>query len=135
MTPTVSIGTTDLHSMFQLYMGGPSDKFTTFVTVKEKKDIPVTNVKGFNELVQDISGKKLGDIMSAAAEAVLHCYKKNKLPFLHISLSSRDEENTGAFMQMKMMEVMFLGSLWNVNTFDQPEVEKYKTEMRKILGR
>ncbi len=33
--PTVSIGTTDLHSMAQLYLSGPRDKFTTFVNVNE----------------------------------------------------------------------------------------------------
>ena len=30
ITPIVSIGSTDLHSMAQLYLGGPYDKFTTF---------------------------------------------------------------------------------------------------------
>ncbi|MBI4017277.1 MAG: hypothetical protein HY363_06315 [Candidatus Aenigmarchaeota archaeon] len=135
MTPIVSIGTTDLHSMFQLYMGGPVDKFTTFVTVDEKKDITVTEVKAFNTLVPEINKKKLGEIRNAAAEGVMHCYKKNKLPFVHIHLPARSEETIGAFLQMKMMEVMFLGRLWNVNAFDQPEVEKYKAETRKILGR
>lgn len=37
ITPTVSIGSTDLHSVAQLYLGGPRDKFTTFVRVEENK--------------------------------------------------------------------------------------------------
>ena len=43
ITPTVSIGSTDLHSMAQLYLGGPYDKFTTFVRIeknREEIDIP-----------------------------------------------------------------------------------------------
>ncbi len=31
LTPIVSIGSTDLHSMVQLYLGGPRDKFTNFI--------------------------------------------------------------------------------------------------------
>ena len=34
ITPVVSIGSTDLHSMAQLYLGGPYDKFTTFLSSK-----------------------------------------------------------------------------------------------------
>jgi len=34
ITPTVSIGSVDLHSMAQLYLGGPFDKFTTFVKIE-----------------------------------------------------------------------------------------------------
>ncbi|MDZ4221383.1 MAG: hypothetical protein U1C18_00750, partial [Patescibacteria group bacterium] len=30
ITPLVTVGSTDLHSMFQLLLGGPVDKFTTF---------------------------------------------------------------------------------------------------------
>ena len=33
ITPTVSIGSIDLHSVGQLYLGGPYDKFTTFIMV------------------------------------------------------------------------------------------------------
>ena len=32
VTPIVSIGSTDLHSMAQLYLAGPHDKFTNFIT-------------------------------------------------------------------------------------------------------
>lgn len=35
ITPTVSIGTSDLHSVAQLYLGGPQDKLTTFVNYKD----------------------------------------------------------------------------------------------------
>jgi glucose-6-phosphate isomerase len=33
-----------------------------------------------------------------------------------------------------MMETLFLGKLLNVNPFDQPNVESYKRETRKILA-
>ena len=63
MTPTVSIGSTDLHSMAQLYLGGPYDKLTTFVKVsKASPSVKVPDFKEYSELVESINGKKLSSI-------------------------------------------------------------------------
>ena len=35
--------------------------------------------------------------------------------------------------KFKMLEMMYLGQLMNVNSFDQPNVELYKIETKKIL--
>ena len=43
------------------------------------------------------------------------------------------EEEIGAFMQFKMIEMMYLAKLLKVNAFDQPHVELYKIETKKIL--
>ena len=32
-----------------------------------------------------------------------------------------------------MFEIVYLGHLFNINPFDQPNVELYKTETKKIL--
>jgi len=37
-------------------------------------------------------------------------------------------------MQMQMLEIMYLGYMFNVDPFDQPQVELYKQETRKILA-
>jgi len=47
--------------------------------------------------------------------------------------SSINIAEIAAFMQFKMIEMMYLGKLFNVNAFDQPHVELYKTEVKKIL--
>jgi len=49
-------------------------------------------------------------------------------------LPDKSESSIGQLLQMKMMEMMYLGSLMNVNPFDQPNVESYKTETKKILA-
>jgi len=43
------------------------------------------------------------------------------------------EREIGSFMQFKMIEMMYLGHLYGVNAFDQPHVELYKTETKRIL--
>jgi glucose-6-phosphate isomerase len=36
-------------------------------------------------------------------------------------------------MQFKMIEMMILGNLLEVNPFDQPNVESYKIETKRLL--
>ncbi|MEM2146300.1 MAG: hypothetical protein QW279_13130 [Candidatus Jordarchaeaceae archaeon] len=135
ITPTVSIGSTDLHSLAQLYLGGPSDKFTTFVSVQENfntEKVPVAlNIK---ELVPGIRGRTLKEIMEAIFEGTKAAYRKRKRPFAEIILPDKSEHSIGQFLQFKMFETIYLGSLLNVNPFDQPNVEEYKKETRKILS-
>ena len=133
ITPTVSIGSTDLHSVGQLYLGGPRDKMTTFVYSTEKAGtISVPSQLRF-PLVQGIENKKMPEIMYAIREGVKVAYNKQELPYFEIALDKVDAYELGAFLQFKMIEMMFLGKLINVNTFDQPHVELYKTETKKIL--
>jgi len=134
ITPTVSIGSVDLHSMAQIYLGGPYDKFTTFVNVKQNNsDVAVPNISEYSKLVDVIQGKKLEEVMDAILKGVQTAFKKRERPFMEIILPDKSEYSIGQLLQFKMMEMMYLGFLLDVNPFDQPNVEDYKVETRKIL--
>jgi len=136
ITPTVSIGSTDLHSMAQLYLGGPHDKFTTFVRVENSTShIYVPRLGGYSELVSGIQGKSLKDIMDAILEGTKSAFGKDGRPFVEITLPDRSENSIGQFLQFKIIETIYLAYLLDVNPFDQPNVESYKRETRKILAR
>ena len=65
ITPLVSIGSTDLHSVAQLYLGGPRDKMTTFIYAKTfNEGLRVPDNKVFN-LLPRLEGKGLTDVMNA----------------------------------------------------------------------
>lgn len=135
ITPTVSIGSTDLHSMAQLYLGGPRDKITTFTYAKTMiKNVSLPSKLFLQGLVEDIASQDLSKIMLAIFEGVKIAYIKNSLPFMEIVLDDISEESLGYFMQFKMVEMMFLGKFLNVNAFDQPNVESYKIETKEILS-
>jgi len=134
ITPVVSIGSTDLHSMAQLYLGGPYDKFTTFLSVENSNShINVPTLKGYSKLVSGIQGKSLESIMGAMVEGTKTAFRKCRRPFMEVKLPCKSEYPIGQFLQFKMMETMYLGFLLGVNPFDQPNVESYKEETRKIL--
>jgi glucose-6-phosphate isomerase len=134
ITPTVSVGSTDLHSVGQLYLGGPKDKITSFVSLENyPTDIPVPGARVFPELVKMIQGKSIKNITEAILLGVKESYRKNDVPFMTIVLDDISPRSLGAFFQWKMMEIIYLGNLLNVNPFDQPNVESYKIETKAIL--
>ncbi len=134
MTPTVSVGTTDLHSVAQLYLDGPKDKLTTFISVRDHgKDFAIKSRQGIEDLVPDLAGRKFGALLDAVLEGVKRTYRKQNLPFMEIELAKVSEEAIGALLQMKMIEMMYLGKLMGVNPFDNPAIELYKEETRKLL--
>jgi glucose-6-phosphate isomerase len=134
ITPVISIGSTDLHSMAQLYLGGPYDKFTTFISIKNSNSsINVPTLEEYSKLVYGVQGKSLESIMSAIEEGTKTAFRKGKRPFMEITLPCKSEYAIGQFLQFKMIETIYLGYLLGVNPFDQPNVESYKEETRKTL--
>ncbi|HLD20733.1 MAG TPA: hypothetical protein VJB64_01410 [Patescibacteria group bacterium] len=131
--PIVSIGSTDLHSMAQLYWGGPDTTFTNLVfsftgavhTVSQRLALP--------GLVQHISGTSLEGIMQAIYGGVKAAYEKTARPYVEIDLEQADARELGYYLQFRMLEIIYLGRLLDVNAFDQPAVEMYKEVTRNLL--
>ena len=128
ITPSAATAV-DLHSMAQLYLAGPSDKFTNFIKIKNYNENNI-NIPGGN-----FAGKTLSEITNAIIFGVQKAYIKRNIPFAEIILENKSEKNIGEFLQFKMMEVIFLGNLLEVNPFDQPNVEEYKNATGKFLIR
>jgi glucose-6-phosphate isomerase len=134
ITPTVSLGPTDLHSVGQLYLGGPMDKITTFVSIhKEGKNVSVPTRRHFPDITPMVSEKSIGGLLSAILKGTKIAYQKKEVPFMEVELQKVDEYSLGAFMQFKMMEIMYLGHLMKIDAFNQPAVEAYKSETKRLL--
>jgi glucose-6-phosphate isomerase len=134
--PTVSVGTSDLHSVGQLYIGGPKNRFTSFISVSEiNKNYCVPKNGFFYEFSQIVSKKSADEILFSILRGVQNTYAKKHLSFIDMVLPKLSLEYIGQFMQFKMLEIMYLAKLLNINAFDQPAVEDYKKEVREILNR
>jgi glucose-6-phosphate isomerase len=108
LTPTVSIGPTDLHSMLQLDLGGPKNKFTFFIT-------------SLQEIHEGINESAYRDIIKAYLEA--------GLPFEKYEMREMKERELGKFMALMMKTTVELAKLLEVNPYDQPAVEEYKKHL------
>jgi len=133
ITPVVSIGSTDLHSVVQLFLGGPHDKFTFFVHSLENTGVSVSKELVSQDINPVLAQKDLNEIMNAILSGTRIAYKKQGLPFIDIFLKDISPYSIGALLELKMVEVMLLAQLFNVDAFDQPNVESYKIETKKIL--
>ncbi|MGD8374377.1 MAG: hypothetical protein PVI21_05995 [Candidatus Woesebacteria bacterium] len=133
ITPIVSIGSTDLHSVGQLYLGGPKDKFTTFVSVDDETHLDVPAERLLPQITPMINQKSAQEIMHAILDGTMAAYQKANLPYVHVALDEINAHDLGAYLQFKMIEVMYLAQLMNVNAFDQPNVDLYKIETKNIL--
>lgn len=136
ITPMVAIGTRDFHSLGQLYFDGPRDKLINFVfTENLGVDYKIGNLEDFTQAFPGMGGKKIWQLNRAMFEGVKRAYLKKKLPFTETILPEFNERNLGFLFQMKMIETIFLAKLLGLNAFDQPGVDLYKQETRKILKR
>ena len=132
--PTQATGSTDLHSMGQLWLAGPDLAFHRLISMTETRhDMHIP--PHFHTIVPELKGHRLSDVMDALLEGTEAAFKKHKKPFIEIELTSKSPEDIGGLMQTFMIEVMLLGHLLKINPFDQPAVEDYKVETRKILGK
>jgi|TARA_B110000263_G_scaffold243905_1_gene251231 glucose-6-phosphate isomerase len=131
--PTVSFAPKDQHSLFQLYLDGPQNKFFTFFNSFESE----IDIKTSNEVIPDnmsyFKNKKIKTIINAQCEAAKNIFKKKKIPFREIIFKRKDETHLGEILTFFVLETIILARLMNVNPFDQPAVEQIKQEAKKIL--
>lgn len=103
ITPTISIGPRDLHSMLELYLGGPKNRFTIFIASSSSK--------GIN---------------NNAYSSTIKAYEEADIPFFEYKFDGVNEKEIGKFMLFFMMFTIYLAKNLDVNPFDQPAVEWYK---------
>jgi len=132
--PMVSVGSTDLHSMAQLYFGGPRTILHSFISSDSQTTTHMPNERSFAGLVVDVEGVSNAKLMDAIIGGTQATLVNNQVPFINIKMDAINEYNLGAYLQFRMTEMMYLAELMNVNAFDQPSVEEYKIETKRILS-
>ena len=115
VTPIVSACPKDHHSLLQLYLDGPKDKFFTFFSSYAKKS------------------NKIESIINAQCEATKNIFKKKRIPYRSFVFKKNDESELGTVFIFFILETILLARLMNVNPYDQPAVEQVKNETRKFL--
>lgn len=136
IVPTVSIGSTDLHSVEQMFLADPTLALRMLVRVNslhwEHKILAPECV--FAPLVPGLSGHAPCQVMDAIYAGVKETYLKQEVSFTEIELPDLSLETLGAFLQLEMCVVMYLAEMLEINAFDQPNVEEYKQATRRILN-
>ncbi len=126
--------TTDLHSLGQYIQEGERCLFETVLSVdKEQSDITIQyeddNLDGLNYLAD----KELSYINKKAMEGTIQAHVDGGVPNIIIEMKELDEDTIGHLIYFFEKACAMSGFLLGVNPFNQPGVEKYKTNMFKLL--
>lgn len=134
-TPIASMGATDQHSQIQLYMEGPQDKCITFIEVQAfSTEITVPRVIKQFPALAFLAGKRMSDIIHAEREATSRALSQAGRPNGTIRIQRLDAGSMGALFIFFECATGMMGSLLEVNPYDQPGVEAGKRAMYAILG-
>ena len=133
INPILSFGPKDHHSLLQLYLDGPKDKFFTFFNtignnnnLKLKKDA-IPNTMNF------LKKRNLKFIINAQSNALKKIFKLKKIPYREFTFVGRNEAELGKIFTFFVLETILLARLMKINPFNQPAVEQVKIEAKKFL--
>ena len=107
--PASVVYSTDLHSLGQFMQDGRRDLWETII------DYPT-----------DETNRKV-------VEAVKKAHTAGEIPVLSIGVPSFDEKGFGELIYFFELACAVSAKLFGVNPFDQPGVEAYKAELKKLL--
>ncbi len=126
--------TTDLHSLGQYIQDGRRLMFETVLNIeKSESDIEINFDEDNLDNLNYLQGKKLSYVSKKAMEGTIKAHVDGGVPNIVINIKKLDEESLGELIYFFEKACGVSAELLEVNPFNQPGVEKYKTNMFKLL--
>lgn len=134
--PTGAEFTTDLHSLGQYIQQGRRNLFETVINIKESdSDISINQDEDNLDELNYLVGKGLDYINKKAMEGTIAAHVEGDVPNIVITMDKLNEYTLGHLIYFFELACAMSGKILGVNPFNQPGVEKYKTNMFKLLGK
>ena len=118
--PVSMIHTRDLHSLGQFIQEGNKIIYETFFKIKKMKSC-------------DINGRDLHDMNLLVEDSVISAHVSGGVPCIVLELDEVSPRNLGEVSAFFFLVAAFSGYLFDVDPFNQPGVEVYKSEVRSRL--
>jgi glucose-6-phosphate isomerase len=132
--PAVAEYTTDLHSMGQYMQEGPRNLFETILIPQQPhSDLQIPHDPQDLDGLNFLAGKELSYVNEAACNGTALAHVAGGVPVMRILFDRIDENNLGSLFYFFEKSCAISGYLLNVNPFDQPGVELYKSNMFRLL--
>ena len=124
--------TTDLHSLGQYIQEGRKNLFETVINVeKEESNIKINVDEDNLDEINYLADKTMDYVNRKAMEGTINAHVEGDVP----NMEKIDEETRGHLIYFFELACAMSGRILGVNPFNQPGVEKYKTNMFKLLGK
>lgn len=126
--------TTDLHSLGQIIQEGKKNIFETVVWIdKINADVKIPEMKNDLDGLNYLSGKNISYINEKAMLGTIQAHTKGNVPNIMINVPELSAYYLGQLIYFFERACGISGYMLGVNPFDQPGVEAYKKEMKKLL--
>ena len=134
--PTGAEFTTDLHSIGQYIQEGKRNLFETVINIeKQESNIKIHLDEDNLDELNYIQNKTMDYVNKKAMQGTIEAHVEGQVPNIIINIEKLDEETIGHLIYFFELACAMSGKLLGVNPFNQPGVEKYKTNMFKLLGK
>lgn len=128
--------TTDLHSLGQYIQEGRRNLFETVINIeKQESNIKIHMDEDNLDEINYLSDKTMDYVNKKAMEATIKAHVDGDVPNIVLNMEKLDEETIGHLIYFFELACAMSGKLLGINPFNQPGVEKYKTNMFKLLGK
>lgn len=132
-TPLKAIGPMDQHSLLQLFLQGPRDKWFTTIGIKHyKSSIKIPSSKILKEYIY-LKNIPLQKILTTEQKVTEKSLIQFQNPLCSLTLSELSAFSLGTLFYYFELATMIAGYLYEINPFDQPSVEEGKQLTQKIL--
>ncbi|MCQ2329685.1 MAG: glucose-6-phosphate isomerase [Paludibacteraceae bacterium] len=126
--------TTDLHSLGQYVQQGERHLFETIISVERGKyEMEVPRTKDDLDKLNRYSWYTIGYINSMAEKGVRMAHVDGGVPNIRIAIPQINEYHLGQLIYFFELACAVSGKMLGVNPFDQPGVEAYKANIKKLL--
>jgi glucose-6-phosphate isomerase len=134
--PSIAQFTTDLHSMGQYIQEGRRILFETILSVEEPQHhLSVPSSDDDTDKLNYLSGKRMQEVNAMAEKGTRLAHTDGDVPNMTISIPRIDEYNLGQLIYFFEKACAISGYMLDVDPFNQPGVEAYKTNMFGLLGK
>jgi len=134
--PAVAQYTTDLHSIGQYMQQGQRNLMETFLMPKkDPASLSIPETEDDVDELNYVAGKTMGDVTRAAYDGTAQAHANGGVPNVTIWFDALAPEPIGELLYFFEHAVAVSGYLLDVNPFNQPGVEDYKSEMYDRLDR
>jgi glucose-6-phosphate isomerase len=126
--------TTDLHSLGQIIQEGKKNIFETVLWIdKTDADVKIPEMKNDLDGLNYLADKKISYVNEKAMLGTVQAHTKGGVPNIMINIPVLNAYYIGQLIYFFERACGISGYMLGVNPFDQPGVEAYKKEMKKLL--
>lgn len=134
--PAGAVFSTDLHSLGQYIQEGERLLFETVLSVEQNvHTLPIPFMEDNADGLNYLQKKSIHEINLTAEKGTRLAHLEGNVPNMTISISSISEQTLGELIFFFEFSCALGGYMLQINPFDQPGVEAYKSNMFHLLGK